>query len=99
MKPIPRLYLCLLCCAQVVICSHCDRGQIYCGSICAKAARTKSCREAAKRYQLSPKGKRSNALRQRRYRERKIKKVTDHGSHPPTQNGLLKSVKNKTNEV
>ncbi len=99
MKHTPRLFSCMRCHAQALICSHCDRGQIYCGSECASAARTQSCRLAEKRYQLTPKGKMKHALRQRRYRERLRKKVTDHSSHSPTQNGLLQSVKNKAVEA
>ncbi len=96
MKHSPRLYYCLLCHAQTVICSHCDRGQIYCSDKCAKTARLKSCREAEKRYQLTSRGRHKHAARQKCYRERLHQKVTDHSSVTPTQNGLLKSVKNKT---
>src|SRR5215207_3704474 len=99
MKHTPRLYYCLLCHAQAVICSHCDRGQIYCSDTCSKIARVKSCREANKRYQLKPNGKRQHALRQKRYRMRQKEKVTDHGSISLSLNVLLESVKNKTKEV
>jgi hypothetical protein len=34
-----RLYTCAKCRAQVVICAACDRGNIYCGKICARALR------------------------------------------------------------
>jgi hypothetical protein len=99
MKHTPRLYYCVRCHAQSVICSHCDRGQIYCSDTCSKIARLKSCREANKRYQLTPKGRRQHAARQKLYRMRQKEKVTDHGSITPAQNGLLESVKNKTTEV
>lgn len=99
MKHSPRLYCCALCHAQAVICSHCDRGQIYCSAQCSKIARLKSCREAEKRYQLTPAGKHKHADRQKRYRERLNKKVTDQGSATPTHNGLLDSVKNKTKDI
>lgn len=99
MKHSPRLYYCVLCHAQSIICSDCDRGQIYCSDTCSKAARLKSCREAEKRYQHTPKGKHKHAARQKRYRERFRQKVTDHGSITPIADGLLHSVKNKTMEV
>lgn len=99
MEHSPRLYYCALCHAQSIICSHCDRGQIYCSDTCSRAARLKSCREAEKRYQHTPGGKHKHAARQKRYRERLSKKVTDHGSVTPIADGLLDSVKNKTMEV
>ena len=99
MEHTPRLFSCLRCHAQVVICSHCDRGQIYCGSQCSAAARLQSCRAAEKRYQLTPGGKMRHALRQRRYRARLREKVTDHSSHSPAQNALLPQVKNKAKEA
>lgn len=95
MKHTPRLFYCIRCHVQVVICTHCDRGHIYCGSDCSKAARLQSCREAEKRYQLSPGGRMKHALRQRRYRARLRDKVTDHGYIAPAQDGLLHQVKNK----
>lgn len=99
MKHSPRLYYCALCHAQSIICSHCDRGQIYCGDTCSREARLKSCREAEKRYQHTPWGKYKHAARQKRYRERFRQKVTDQGSVTPIADGLLGSVKNKTVEV
>jgi hypothetical protein len=98
MKHSPRLYYCVLCHAQAVIGSCCDRGQIYCSHNCSKIARFKSCREAKKRYQLTPWGKSKHAARQKRYRMRQKQKVTDQGSVVPTDNGLLEPVKNKTME-
>jgi len=99
MKHTPRLYYCVLCHAQAVICSYCDRGQIYCSKECAIAARAQSCREAEKRYQLSFKGKVKHALRQKRYRMRQKEKVTDHSSNVLVQDGLLETVKNKPVET
>jgi len=98
MKHAPRLYNCALCHSQTIICSRCDRGQIYCGASCAITARTKSCREAEKRYQRTPGGKLRHAARQRRYRLRQKEKVTDQGSTSTASNALLTSVKNKTKE-
>ena len=99
MKHSPRLYYCALCHAQSIICSHCDRGQIYCSDTCAREARLKSCREAEKRYQHTSRGKHKHAARQKRYRERLRQKVTDQGSVTPVADGLLHSVKNKTVKV
>jgi hypothetical protein len=99
MKHSSRLYFCALCHTQAVICSHCDRGQIYCSDTCSKIARIKSCREAETRYQLTSRGKHKHAARQKRYRMRQKEKVTDHGSVITTHHGLLESVKNKTTEV
>lgn len=99
MKHTPRLFSCALCLLQTVICSHCDRGQIYCSPECSQAARQKSCREAEKRYQNTLNGKMKHALRQRRYRERLRKIVTDHGSQSTPQDALLHSVENKTTKM
>jgi len=96
MKYAPRLYSCVLCHAQVVICTYCDRGEIYCTKNCSKHARLKSCREANTRYQQTPKGRRLHAARQKLYRLRQLKKVTDHGSKYSAEYGLLEKVKNKT---
>lgn len=75
-----RLFNCLRCHIQVFICRHCDRGNVYCSSNCALAARKKSLRAAGLRYQQTMQGKRKHAQRQYRYRQREIKKVTHHGS-------------------
>jgi hypothetical protein len=75
-----RYYNCINCQTQVVICSKCDHGNIYCGPICANEARTKNHRAANKKYQATTKGRRKHALRQKRYRERQKQKVTDEGS-------------------
>lgn len=96
MEPSSRLYYCALCHSQCLICSSCDRGQIYCRYQCAQFARTKSKREAEKRYQNTPRGRMNHALRQARYRSRLLKKVTDHSSTLPPLSALIKSVKNKT---
>lgn len=74
-----RLYHCARCRRQVTICSHCDRGNSYCGKACADLARKSSQKAAGKRYQRSRRGRFKHADRQRRYRARR-KKVTHHGS-------------------
>jgi hypothetical protein len=75
-----RLFNCARCHRQVVICSRCDRGNLYCGSQCAQSARGESVRAAGERYQSSPRGRFSHAARQRRYRQRQKQKVTHQGS-------------------
>jgi hypothetical protein len=74
-----RFYFCAGCRAQVLICSCCDRGNIYCGDGCASAARRSAQQAAGRRYQSSRRGRRNHAERARRYRERQ-KKVTHQGS-------------------
>jgi hypothetical protein len=85
----PRLYNCARCAQQVVICSHCDRGQIYCAGECAQQARKESLNRAGKQYQISRKGRLSHAARQARYRARQQQKVTHQGSTPNTRHDSL----------
>ena len=66
MQSSARLFNCARCRCQVVICSHCDRGNLYCG----------------KRFQKSRRGRFAHAERQRRYRQRRRQKVTHQGSLP-----------------
>lgn len=78
-----RLFLCARCHRQVRICSHCDRGNQYCGRRCSRAARGESLRAAGERYQKSRRGRFCHAARQRRYRARcraDQAKVTHQGS-------------------
>lgn len=87
--PIPaRLFLCARCRAQVVICSRCDRGHIYCAGECANRARGDAQRAASRRYRASHRGRLLHAARARRYRARQ-KNVTHHGSLPAAANDLL----------
>jgi len=79
---------CVCCRAQVVICSHCDRGQIYCAAGCAQAARSHSIREAGRRCQTSRRGRVAHAARNRRYRAG-LQKVTHQGSPAPAPDDLL----------
>jgi hypothetical protein len=83
MKKSARLYSCARCHQQVIICSHCDRGNIYCGAACSQQSRTQKHQIANQIYQKTHRGRQKHAERQRRYRQRqndKIKKVTDQGS-------------------
>jgi len=75
-----RLFHCLRCHCQVFICSHCDRGNIYCGPFCAQAARAELLKKARQRYQKSRNGRLKHAEHQHRYRQRKKEKVMDQGS-------------------
>ena len=77
-----RLYHCCRCHAQVIICSHCDRGQRYCTGGCSADARASSLKRASKKYLSTRAGRFNNAARQARFRERKKQKVTHHGSSP-----------------
>lgn len=95
MKHSSRLFTCKKCHAQVLVCSCCDRGQIYCGTTCSAKARRQSCQNAEKRYQLTTRGRLKHALRQKHYRMRKKQKVTDQGSIATEVNGLLSHVENK----
>ena len=76
-----RLFVCARCRAQVLICSCCDRGQIYCAGGCAQAARYHARRAAGQRYQTSRRGRLAHAVRARRWRARQ-KNVTHQGSPP-----------------
>ena len=92
-----RLYNCARCHCQVIVCTHCDRGNIYCGSICAKKSRTLHHRLANHIYQNTFSGRQKHALRQSHYRlhqKNKIKKVTDRGSTKTPINDLLFTSKN-----
>ena len=86
-----RLFLCAGCRGQVIICSCCDRGQIYCNGDCAAQARRQTLKAAGRRYQASQRGRMRHAARMGRYRSRQ-KKVTHHGSPAPVTSDLLMPV-------
>jgi hypothetical protein len=65
-----RLFVCARCREQVVLCSHCDRGQRYCGRACSGTARREAQRAAAQRYQRTRAGRLAHADRSRRWRQR-----------------------------
>jgi len=75
-----RLYNCVRCHQQVIICSHCDRGNIYCPYGCAEQSRHEKQKEAAQRYQSTLNARRLHAKRQQQYRQRQREKVTHQGS-------------------
>ncbi len=95
MENCARLYHCARCHCQVVICRHCDRGNIYCTQGCAQLARSESQRAAGQRYQSSLPGRHQHADRQRRYRQRVNDKVTHQGSPPDSANALLRTELNR----
>jgi len=75
-----RLYHCCRCHAQVVVCSHCDRGQRYCAGGCSQEARKASVKRAGEKYRSGRPGRINNAARQQRFRQRQREKVTHHRS-------------------
>jgi hypothetical protein len=83
-----RLFVCVECRGQALICSKCDRGQIYCAGDCALRARRRRQRAAGARYQASRRGRFTHAERARRYRARR-KNVTHQGSPPPPPDGQV----------
>ena len=89
MEATGRLFLCGCCRVQVLICSPCDRGQIYCAGDCSEVSRCASVCEAGRRYQRSRKGRFAHAERSRRYRQRQ-QKVTHQGSLIQPPDGLLR---------
>lgn len=95
-----RLFLCVRCCAQVLLCSHCDRGQLYCTRTCSLAARRERRRHTAKRYQDSRGGRLKHAARAACWRQRRrslrqagaaidIDKVTHQGCPPSRTDASL----------
>jgi len=94
-----RLYQCVRCHCQCIICSDCDRGNIYCGSLCAAQSRTKNHRIANRNDQKTYRGSQKHAVRQRNYRLRQKEKVTDQGSVPVAPNDLLPPTENDTKKV
>jgi len=92
MKKTDRLFHCLRCHTQVIICSDCDSGQTYCSDMCSQTARRAACRAADLRYQKTYQGKLKHAARQGRYRQRqsqKEEKVTDHASLENSRHDVL----------
>ena len=72
-----RLFLCVRCREQVVLCSRCDRGQRYCGQTCSDAVRRANQRAAGQRYQCSSAGRAKHAERSRRWRLRQRERQRD----------------------
>jgi len=70
-----RLFQCARCLLQVTICTHCDRGNIYCSKACSIPARKVSHCAASKRYQRTSRGKQNHARCQQRYRAKRLDKM------------------------
>lgn len=80
-----RRFLCEACRSPAIICSHCDRGNIYCGRRCSENARRTRQREAGDRHQRTPSGRRKHAVRQGRYRA--SRKIVTHQGPPRRPEG------------
>ena len=99
-QPIRRFF-CGNCDQEVYICSHCDRGNIYCGKTCSKFQRQKKHRESNRRSRKHPLCKKKAAQRQQRYRKnlekRKLKnsaiklKVTEQGTPKTRDHSIMTS--------
>ena len=101
-----RRFVCARCRVPVLVCSRCDRGQIYCPTGCAAVARRQSQHEAGRRYQRSRPGRFKHAARTRRWRERQSllampvaraatttpQSVTHQGSPLPTSDAVLAAI-------
>ena len=68
------------CGAVFWICCHCDRGHRYCGDRCRQKTQRQQGRDANRRHQQSREGRLDHRDRQRDYRERCRRRVTDHTS-------------------
>jgi hypothetical protein len=80
-----RLAGCPRCLRVFAICSHCDRGHVYCGPSCSEGARRDSLRRARRRHRRSPEGRldHRDRGRERRQRRRLEARVGDHPSATP----------------
>ncbi len=99
MNDTARIFNCVRCQRQTIICTYCDRGNIYCGSLCARQSRTQNHRIANQIYQKTFRGKQQHSVRQCAYRLRQKQKVTDHGSALISQNDLLPATENDTKKI
>ena len=101
-ESVGRMFLCARCREHTVLCSRCDRGQIYCGQSCSSAARVEAQRAAGQRYQSSGIGRINHVERTRRWRLRQHQQrvpgaqeddfVTHQGSpQAPTAEPVLSS--------
>ena len=71
------------------ICRHCDRGHQYCGERCRRKARRRQRRAANRRHQQSREGRLDHRDRQREYRDRRLRRVTDHTSPAAFDSGSI----------
>jgi len=78
--PPHRRYACAACRVSVVLCSSCDRGNIYCPS-CAPGKRRERVSRAQHRYRLSEHGRKTRRVAAKRRRsELSAGRVGDRGS-------------------
>lgn len=98
MKNIARRYSCHFCHKKVIICHSCDRGNIYCGTVCSQLGRRTSNRAADRKYESHQQGRLKHAERQRRYRLRCKKIVTEHSSNLIPTHALLSAIINKRSD-
>ncbi len=102
-----RIYICARCYVLTMVCTPCDRGQVYCPE-CAVEAWWERRRRAGRKYQSTDKGKKKHAARQAKYRmglaaknEEKMRlaakneeKVTHRGSARAVEALKLKDMSN-----
>ncbi len=79
-----RLARCPRCQRLFAICSHCDRGHVYCGPSCSDGARRDSLRRARRRHRCSPEGRLDHRDRERERRRRRRLFRARVGDHPST---------------
>lgn len=82
-----RRFHCLSCRCEVILCSCCDRGNVYCGSCGPERARARR-RRARAAYRSTVRGKKVRALAERRRRERRRSPTPN----PPAPDPLEDSV-------
>ena len=78
------------------ICGSCFRGQVYCGERCRRRMRRQQTRIANRRHQQSQEGRLDHRDRQRDYRERCRRRVTDHTSARRPRSVNIKETWTKT---
>ena len=89
------------------ICSHCDRGQVYCSPGCRDATRRLQLRAANLRHQRSEEGRLDHRDRQRAYRRRlagsattlAVENVTDHGSNDHASYDIVRAAPSNDSEL
>jgi predicted RNA-binding Zn-ribbon protein involved in translation (DUF1610 family) len=82
-----RRFHCLSCGSEVILCSCCDRGNVYCRSCGAERALARR-RRAQAAYRSTVRGRKVRALAERRRRERRRSPPPD----PPTPEPVEESV-------
>ena len=71
------------------LCGSCYRGQAYCGHPCRATAQRRQRRRANARHQRSPEGRLDHRDRQRAYRARRRRRVTDVPSTRPPRSTTI----------